>query len=111
MFINDVMHSSFKSRKLVPLKEYKGTILKLTPKDKEKISKLLEQRTYLEFELISISKLLEKKKTIIESSGLFNRLMKIEAEIRQIEDMIKDIKINRQKKQELRVRKKEGLMV
>lgn len=109
MFINSISNQNFKAK--VPLSEYKGVILKLTKKDNEKIAKLIEQRTLLEFELSFINKMLEKKKTIIGSSTMFNRKIKLEAFINDITNQIKEIKINRLNKQKARAEKKVDLMV
>ena len=89
---------------LVPKSEYKGVILKLTKKDEEKIAKLISQKSEYIFELNAIERLLEKKKTIIESSGLFHRRSNIESHIRNIDEQIKAIKINRFEKQQGRAK-------
>lgn len=109
MFINSISNQNFKAK--VPLSEYKGVILKLTKKDKEKIAKLIEERTLLEFELSFIDKMLDKKKTIIGCSSLANRKFKLEAFIDDITNQIKEIKINRLNKQKARAEKKVDLMV
>ena len=44
MRINTITNTSFGTKKLVPLSEYKGTILKLTQKDKEQIAKLTKKK-------------------------------------------------------------------
>ena len=103
MFITPVTNQNFKA--LVPKSEYKGVILKLTPKDKEKIAKLVSQKGELELELHAIEHLLNKKKTIIESSGLMYRRDKIMGEISVLENMIKNIKINRLEKQKAKIKK------
>ena len=101
MFINPIANTNFKAK--IPLSEYRGVILKLTPKDKKKIAELGSKKADLELELHSIERLLEKKKTIIESSSLFYRREKILGEISTLEQMIKDIKISRLEKQKAKL--------
>ena len=103
MQITSINNQTFQARKLVPIAEYTGKILKLTPKDKEKIAKLMGKKSELTLELVSIDRLLEKKKTIIESSSLFERRCVIENEIRILEDKIKEIKLERAKKQNSKI--------
>ena len=76
---------------------------KVMTKDKEKIAKLMGKKSELTLELVSIDRLLEKKKTIIESSSLFERRCVIENEIRILEDKIKEIKLERAKKQNSKI--------
>ena len=97
MFIYPASNQNF--RALVPKSEYKGVILKLTPKDKKKIAELISEKSFLEFELVTIDRLLDKKKTIIESSGLFCRREHLLGQIHTLENMIKEIKTKRLEKQ------------
>lgn len=101
MLINPISNQTFTA--LVPKKDYKGIILKLTPKDKNKISELISKKTDLEFELHAIEKLLDKKKTIIESSGLMYRREKILGQISILENEIKTIKAKRLEKQKAKL--------
>ena len=103
MFIYTISNQSF--RALVPKSEYKGVILKLTPKDKKKIAELISKKSFLEFELVTIDRLLDKKKTIIESSGLFCRREHLLGQIHTLENMIKDIKAKRLEKQQALITK------
>ena len=57
----------------------------------------------MEFELHAIEKLLDKKKTIIESSGLMYRREKILGQISILENEIKTIKANRLEKQKAKL--------
>ena len=97
MNITPTTNQSFTA--LIPKSQYKGTILKLTPKDKEKIAKLMSQKTEYEFELRAVDRLLDKKKTLIESSSLCTRRDAIENCIRQLNDAIKEVKVKRLEKQ------------
>ena len=84
---------------LVPASKYKGVVLKLTNEDKEKISKLLSEKSELLIQLTSVEKKLDKHKTIIGSAGLSNIYMKIDARIKEINDTIRQIKIDRKNQQ------------
>ena len=107
MFINQNT-ITFKAK--VPLSEYKGVILKLTDGDKAKIEKLMSQKSLLELQLNSVEKMLSKKKKMIESNGLFSIYGKIQAEISDLENQIRQIKIDR-KTQQTKELKKFDLMV
>ena len=61
MRINTITNTSFGTKKLVPLSEYKGTILKLTQKDKEQIAKLTKKKAEYELELMNVTKHLDRK--------------------------------------------------
>ena len=61
--------------------------------------------SFLEFELVTIDRLLDKKKTIIESSGLFCRREHLLGQIHTLENMIKDIKAKRLEKQQALIAK------
>ena len=90
---------------LVPKSEYKGPILKLTAKDKEKISKLVSQKSELLFEINFLEKMLNKKKTLVESSNLLNRIGTLEFRIKEIDETIKSIKTTRLEKQQGKLKK------
>ena len=96
MFINPIS-TNFKAK--VPLSEYKGIILKLTEEDKTKIAELMSEKSNLLIQLTAVEKKLDKNKTIEGSAGLFQIFNKIEYRIREIEDAIKQIKIDRKNKQ------------
>ena len=103
MQISSINTTTFQARKLIPLSEYKGKVLKLTPKDKAKIDKLMNKKSELILELTSIDRLLNKKKTIIESSSLFERKDTIERQISILEEEIRKIKIDRFQKQNSKI--------
>ena len=108
--MNTISLSNQQFKALVPASQYKGPILKLTPKDKEKIARLMDAKTELLFEQGFLEKLLAKKKKIIESSGLISRISHIEAKISQLEEEIKNIKMNRLKQQKSKSRKIDLMM-
>lgn len=108
MLINQISNQNFKG--LIPKSEYKGVILKLTPKDKKKIAELVDKKADLELELHSVERLLDKKKTIIESSSLLDRRDSIICKISTLDEMIKTIKINRLEKQKARANKIDLMM-
>lgn len=92
------------SPKMVPISSYKGTILKLTKSDKEKIKALQVKRANFELDLNCVQNLLSKIKiTTRESARLFHRSVEIEGNIAIIDDLIKEIKINRLLEQKRRL--------
>ncbi len=108
MYIIPISNQNFSA--LIPASQYKGPILKLTPKDKKKIAELVSKKADLELELNSIERLLDKKKTIIESSSLLDRRDSIIYKISTLDEMIKTIKINRLEKQKARANKIDLMM-
>ena len=107
MFINPIS-TNFKAR--VPLSEYKGVILKLTKEEEAKIVNLMSEKSVLLLQLTTVEKKLNKHKTIMGSAGLYDIYGKIEGRIREIENTIKQIKINR-KNQQIEEMKKINLMM
>lgn len=101
MIITSINVQNFQAKKLVPISQYQGPILKLTKKDKEKIALLLDKKTQISFELYGVTKLLEKNhKTITrEWQHLSIVQSKLMGEIDRINNMIKEIKIARLNKQ------------
>ena len=90
---NQNYNQNFKG--LVPLKDYKGVILKLTEQDKKQIADLISERTLLQFKADAITERLNKIKTVIGSCGLLNELSRIEGHINEITEQIRNIKIKR----------------
>ena len=82
--------NTYQGRKLVPLSEYKGVILKLTPKDKAEISRLQGLKSQYELELHEIETQLQKvKKTITKQwRQLSNKELKLWSEIDTINKLI-----------------------
>lgn len=107
MNISGINNQKFQAKNLIPLSQYKGPVLKLTPKDKEKIGQLMGKKTDLLFELDSINRLLEKRhKTITkEWQKLSNAQITISYQIEKIDNLIKEIKINRLNKQKKKLEK------
>ena len=91
----------------VPLSEYKGTILKLTKKDKEEIAKLQKIINEYEADIYENkrNKSLKKKCTERDEFGFFIRHTKTGEKIDTLRNKISEIKKNRlQKQQEKAVR-------
>ena len=76
MFSNQIAFNG-----MIPLKNYKGPILKLTNSETERIAALQKNINNMEIELYQLNKIFEGK-----------RLTTIQGELKQI---IRDIKINR----------------
>ena len=70
----------------------------------------MSQKSLLELRLNSVEKMLSKKKKMIETNGLFSIYGKIQAEISDLENQIRQIKIDR-KTQQTKELKKIDLMV
>ncbi len=94
------------NRKLVPLSEYKGVILKLTSQDKEKISIYEKKIAEITIECIKLKNLVKK---CTHNHYLYeyysNRISYLEWCIRDLRTAIFEIKANRMKKQTAEVRK------
>lgn len=81
---------------IVPLKNYKGPLLKLSDDDKRRIEQLQETVGLLEHELYRLQRYYSvHKMTSPEKDRYFNRCMVIESEIEDLLNEIKNIKINR----------------
>ena len=88
--------SNVQFRGMVPVKDYKGPVLKLTEDDIEKINKLQNSISQLEFEIYGINKLFEYKKlTPNELNFYYNKLDILEFQIKLLKDSIRQIKIDR----------------
>ncbi len=88
---------------MVPLKNYKGPMLKLTKADKEKIAALQENINQMEFELYHLERQFNAGRLRTEKwNFLAEREGKLLERIDYLKDMIRNIKIerlNKQKKQ------------
>ena len=95
--IDKTLFKGVKPKNLVPKSQYKGPILKLTAKDKEKIEKLLNTRFNYEQELESIRRYLENNTKTISTgwNRLANRGYMLESYINDIDKEIRQIKIDR----------------
>lgn len=88
--------SNVQFRGMVPIKDYNGPVLKLTEDDIEKINKLQNSISQLEFEIYGINKLFENKKlTSGELNFYYNKLAILEYQIKSLKDSIRQIKIDR----------------
>lgn len=80
---------------LVPLKKYKGPMLKLTQAEESKIADLRSNINDMEIELYQINKFLERKKlTQAQTDYYFNKIDIINTRIRELKQIIRRIKIN-----------------
>lgn len=81
---------------IIPLKKYTGPILKLTETEEAKISSLQENINNFEMELYNLNKLFEGKRLSTgQSNYYFNKVMTISAQIDDLKQMIRQIKIDR----------------
>ena len=80
---------------LVPLKKYKGPMLKLTQAEESKIADLRSNINDMEIELYQINKFLEGKKlTQAQTDYYFNKIDIINTRMRELKQIIRRIKIN-----------------
>ena len=91
--------TTFTAKKLVPLSQYKGPVLKLTKGDKEKIAALEDSIASLEIELYKLSKYQRKKISEKQKFMSDSAQMHLDAEISLLRQEIQDIKMNRLNKQ------------
>lgn len=87
------------SRKLVPIKDFQGPVLKLTKGDKARIEDLQKKKGLLEFDYCKVINYCKEKCFGVISDNFANEIGKLEFEIKLIDHAIKEIKINRYKKQ------------
>ncbi len=86
---------------MVPLKNYKGPILKLTPKEEQKIAGLQENINRMEFEIYNLNKIYGSKShlRVKEFNYYVGRVEKLTLMIDDLKQMIRDIKVKRFNKQ------------
>ena len=100
MFISYTPNRNMSFKALVPIEQYKGTILKLTKNEKEKIAKYEHQIGALELERIHIiNRSLKTRHNAPLENYYSSRLLKLESQIEILKDMIKKIKLDRLSKQ------------
>ena len=89
------------NKKLVPAKEYKGVVLKLTQKDKETISRHQEKIAELEVQKYKLLNMMESKRNwnIRDQLYLNIQLDRLDTEIKYFMNLIKSIKVARHNKQ------------
>ena len=99
--IYNIKPISFKAdnRRLVPLSDYKGPILKLSAKDKERINILQKQITEKELDLYKLNLC---KKQSSNNKNLYyyycSKILDIHTEISYLLKKIKEIKVSRLEK-------------
>ena len=80
----------------IPLKQYKGPVLKLTKDEEAKISALQENINNYEIELYRLTKLYDGKKLSTNQANYYlNKVETINAHINELKQLIREIKINR----------------
>ncbi len=88
-------------KKLIPLSEHKGPVLKLTAGDKKVIAALREKIAALEIELIKFKDFFSKHNFGVNSrSTIDNRIICMEAQIKSWNEDINNIKRQRYLKQQ-----------
>lgn len=102
MNINQVSAQSFtalpaQTRKLIPISEYKGSFLKLTKEDNDKINSIRKEITKLELEHYDLSKYVAYAKHI--SREFQDKIYFIEQCIQSLNEQIRDVKASRLRKQ------------
>ena len=91
--LNNVSPISFNG--LVPLKKYKGPLLKLTKAEETKIAALQANINELEIELYNIDKFCSTRHlTYGQENYYFNKIDIINTHIRELKEEIRKIKIN-----------------
>lgn len=91
--LNNVSPISFNG--LVPLKKYKGPLLKLTKAEETKIAALQANINDMEIELYQINKFIGGKKlTQAQTDYYYNKIDLINVRIRELKEKIREIKIN-----------------
>lgn len=94
------------NRKLIPLSQYKGVILKLTSQDKEKIAVYEKKIAEITIECIKLKNLVKKCTHNHDLHEYYsNRISYLEWCIRDLRAAIFEIKADRMKKQTAEVRK------
>lgn len=96
--LNNTSFIQFKG--LVPIKNYKGPILKLTEAEQTKIKAIQDNITQLEIELFNLQSFYKNKKFQTRELEYFiDKEYKIKDQIEEFKNIIRDIKINSLNKQ------------
>lgn len=94
--ISPTTSPNFTARKLVPIKDFNGPILKLTKTDKAKISKLKNEIASYDTELAKLQNITQSCGYDSIKTDYYSGLIdKIEAKISEIALAIKEIKLTR----------------
>lgn len=89
-----------KGKKLIPLAEFKGPILKLTTHDKQEIDLLENQLHELDLEYVTILRYVSTKRNINHLLDFYRgKLLDIKTSMSQIKKQIHNIKIARYQEQ------------
>lgn len=92
--------------RLVPLKDFKGPILKLTKKDKEQISQIEAHIQQYEQELIKLESCWNAARNTRKEDSYDAKIKKLESFVAEARMLIENIKINRLNKQKAKLAKK-----
>lgn len=102
--ISPSTNANFKAKKLIPLKDYNGPVLKLTKSEKAKISVMQQQIMDADYEL---AKMYELFKQNIHNSGRCNFyesvVQRLQFQIERLKSEIQSIKSNRIQKQRKKI--------
>ena len=91
----------------IPLSEYKGPILKLTKKDKELIAHYIQEKSFIELEIMKLRSVYDNYKIHnIDSEWYSNKMGSLILQRDNIDKLIQEVKINRINKQKLASKKK-----
>lgn len=97
------------SSNLKRLCEYQGPVLKLTPKDKEKISRLRKEIAQIETDMYKLGTYLNGCKDVRSRMYYSDQMLHFESQIEVMQNQIKNIKIERFLKQKNLYNKRHAL--
>ncbi len=87
--------ANLEGRNLRPLKDYKGVLLELNDYEKKQIAEYESKISAFECELYNLYNILNKEKRPGRQDFWCERIMRIEYEIDKLNELIKEIKVNR----------------
>lgn len=97
---SDAKYVIVNGKKLIPISEYKGPVLKLTKADCKAIEKLQEKIENIEMEHLKIISLLSDKQLSNNTRDYYSDVcIELESQIKTLRDEIEKIKLDRHKKQ------------
>ena len=92
---------------LIPLSEYKGSILKLTKKEKELIAHYAHEKSLIELEIMRLRSVYDNYKIHnVDSDWYEDKMGSLVLQRDHLADLINEIKVNRLNKQKLSSSKK-----
>lgn len=106
MQITEIKPISFQGRKLIPIKDYDGVILKLTKADKKKIEAVQGNINIYDSEIELLKNMSKKAQTDSAFDYFYNKIWHLEQEIERAKNYILEIKTNRLNKQKAKLNKK-----